>query len=111
VTLGLNGAYQFTTSITGNAEVAAKASHWLRRKSTTVMLTSGQTTIIGYTLINGDCDGDNEVGIGDYAILSAAFNSTPGDPNWDEEADLNGDGEVNIGDYAVLSGNFNQVGD
>ena len=49
------------------------------------------------------CPGDNEVSIGDYAFISAAYGSTVGDPNWLASADLDGDLEVSIGDY-VLSG-------
>ena len=63
------------------------------------------------SLLNGDCDGDNEVGIGDYAMVSAAYNSTPVDPNWNELADLNDDGSVDIADYAVSSANYGQHGD
>ena len=60
---------------------------------------------------NGDCDGDNEVGIGDYAILSTAYNSAPGDGNWNIDADLNGDDAVDIADYAILSSQYGNIGD
>jgi len=63
------------------------------------------------TLTNGDVDDDNEVTIGDYAGLSLAFNSLPGDPNWNPFADLNGDDGVDIGDFSILSANFGQIGD
>lgn len=111
VTLGTSGSYQFSTSITGTAKIAAKASHWLRRSSMDVSLVAGQTTNVSLFLFNGDCDDDNEVSIGDFAVLSAAFGSTPGDLNWNAEADLDGDDEVSIGDYAILSGNFGMIGD
>ena len=64
-----------------------------------------------FSLINGDIDGDNEVGPGDFGILSSAFGSVDGDPNWDPEADLDGDGEVGPSDFGILSANFGLSGD
>ena len=66
---------------------------------------------MNFSLTNGDSDGDNEVGIGDYAVLSSAYNSSNGDPNWDATADLNGDDAVDIADYAILSANYGLAGD
>jgi hypothetical protein len=79
--------------------------------SATVNLTPGGTTVVSLSLFNGDVNDDNEVDIGDYSLLSIAFGSVPGDPNWNAEADLNGDDEVDIGDFAILSNNFGMVGD
>lgn len=92
----------------GLYDVAVKANdRWMRNKQGSVDLRN-QTS---FSLLNGDCDGDNEVTIGDYAILSSAFGSCEGDPNWDPRADLNCDGCVDIGDFAILSANFGQAGD
>lgn len=99
-----------TAQAPGNYVLYAKASHWLR-KATVFALGGGGAAGVNASLINGDVDGDNEVSIGDYAVLSAAFGSGPGDPNWEEEADLDGDDEVSIGDYAILSANFGLAGD
>jgi len=62
------------------------------------------------TLLNGDCDGDNEVTLFDFGIVVSAMGSVPGDPNWDARADLDGDGEVTLFDYGILVRNFGQVG-
>ncbi|MBX7135887.1 MAG: hypothetical protein K1X67_24730 [Fimbriimonadaceae bacterium] len=59
----------------------------------------------------GDADGDNEVGIGDYALLSAAYGSSPGMPNWSPQCDFDCDEEIGIGDYALLSANYGMAGD
>ncbi|HRI44093.1 MAG TPA: dockerin type I domain-containing protein [Fimbriimonadaceae bacterium] len=88
--------------------VYAKASHWLRRME---VVAHGSSDLVELSLLNGDCDEDNEITIGDYALLSAAFGSAEGDPNWNASADLNGDLEVDIGDFAILSSNFGEVGD
>jgi hypothetical protein len=41
-----------------------------------------------------DLDGDGDTDLSDLGILLAAWDSTPGDPNWDPRADLSGDGAV-----------------
>ena len=62
------------------------------------------------TLLNGDCDGDNEVTLLDFGIVVSAMGSVPGDPNWDPRADLDGDGEVTLFDFGIVERNFGQVG-
>lgn len=84
-----------------------RSSHWLRRRETI----GPSESSMPFSLINGDCDQDNEVGIGDYAVLSFAYGSEPGAPNWFADADLNGDESVDIADYAILSYNYGQSGD
>lgn len=113
VTLDAGGNYSFTTTLRGEFRVAAKASHWLRRvRPDTITLDNDKGVGgVNLSLKNGDVDDDNEVTIGDYAQLSTAFGSEPGDGNWNAEADLNGDDSVDIGDFAILSANFGQVGD
>lgn len=105
-----SGIVRFVTALRGTFDLAVKGSHWLRSvNSVTVTETGGNGG--SFSLTNGDVDGDNEVTIGDYALLSTAFGSAPGDGNWNPEADLDGDQEVTIGDYAQLSANFGANGD
>lgn len=111
VMLGAGGTYSFATTQTGTRAIAAKGSHWLSKSSGNVNLSAGGTTNVSLTLLNGDADDDNEVGIGDYALVSASYNSAPGDGNWDARADLNGDESVDIGDYAILSQNYGLIGE
>lgn len=112
VTLDASGHYSFNTSAFGNGsyDIYAKPSHWLRKKRAN-MVVPGGTSGVNFSVINGDCDWDNEVAIGDFGLLSSAFGSEPGDGNWDAEADLNGDDGVDIGDYAILSIRFGMLGD
>lgn len=62
-------------------------------------------------LMQGDCDMDNEIGIGDYAILSNLYGSEDGDGRYQPTGDINGDTVIDIADYAVLSANYGLVGD
>jgi hypothetical protein len=112
--VAVDGAGNYTTSdlpaTPGNYLVSVKQRPWLRRTVGPVD-TGNSPTGVNLSLFNGDVDDDNEVTIGDYALLSTAFGSVPGDGNWDEFADLDGDDEVTIGDYAILSQNFGMIGD
>ncbi len=117
--LTANGSFQFTTTTNavpaGVYDIAVKGSHWLKRLMPSIAIAangrSGIDFVGALSLINGDADGDNEVSIGDYAVISAAYGSIVGDPNWLASADLDGDLEVSIGDYAILSANYGLVGD
>ena len=119
VNLTSDGHYQFVISnpqvVTGNYDLAAKGSHWLKRVVHNQFISEQGSNFVDFdqerALTNGDIDGDNEVSIGDYSVLSAAYGSTVGAPGWTATADLDGDSEVSIGDYAVLSANYGFVGD
>ncbi|MBX7131428.1 MAG: hypothetical protein K1X67_02005 [Fimbriimonadaceae bacterium] len=106
------GVFHAGTRLRGEFDVLLKAPHWLRKQYPNPV-TIGEEGLGGldFWLPNGDIDGDNEIGIGDYARLSSAFNAMPFDPNWDPMADLNGDQSVDIGDYAVMSLLYGQFGD
>lgn len=112
--MAVDGGGNFSTgdlpAIPGNYIVSVKKQPWLRKNVGPVDTSSSQSGLM-LPLTSGDIDGDNEVGIGDYAGLSFSYGSVSGDFNWDPNADLDGDGEVGIGDYAVLSGNYGLVGD
>lgn len=88
----------------GTYFLSLKHRHWLRR--TTGPWTTPATSDWGtLALVNGDVDEDDEVAIGDYAILSTNFGTAR------PEGDVNGDGDVDIGDFAIVSANFGRVGD
>lgn len=108
--LGSYGYYAFDTAVTGVKSLRFRSTHWLERQVSDVDLDIGQDTI-NPVLINGDIDQDNEVSIGDYAILSSVYGTFAGDPGYDLQADLDGDLEIGIGDYSILSANYLQSGD
>lgn len=106
-----DGSFDFPTALRGVFDLRFVSLHTLVWEVSGVTITDQGADLGVVALTNGDVDGDNEVAIGDYAILSAAFGSMPGDPNWVEAADVDDDGEVTIGDFAVLSNNFGLEGD
>lgn len=105
-----NGFLSYSTLRRGIYDVSVKGSHWLRKTLRGILITD-QGMQWQTSLLNGDVDGDNDVTIGDFGQLSAAFGTMEGQAGFDPDADLDGDREVTIGDYAVLSTNFGQVGD
>lgn len=115
--LGAQGAIQpdgsfhiVAPSPVGRYWLYAKPTHWLAKRIL-IDTSLGSVGDVSLQVTNGDCDGDNEVGIGDYAILSGAYNAGPGDLEWMANADLNGDESVDIADYAILSANYGRTGD
>lgn len=110
VTLGGNGAYTFATNLTGNYRISCKASHWLSQISDVVNITPDGIDV-NFTQINGDVDGDNEVSLVDFGILSAKFGLSIEDENYLESADLNGDLETNLIDYSILAASFGLAGE
>lgn len=106
------GRYRTRFPVTpGSYDLAAKAPHWLRSTRHSLALSYPITEGLDFHLPNGDSSDDNEIDIGDFAILSSAFGAVLGEPGYDAMADLNGDEEVDIGDFAILSTHFGRTGD
>jgi hypothetical protein len=96
--------------------VAIKPSHWLRYVVSAVPMPAEDTSFdikaaTGFTFINGDCDGDNEVTSTDLSVIIDAMDSMPGNANWDATADLDGDGEITSTDLSVVIDNMDKLGD
>jgi hypothetical protein len=56
------------------------------------------------TQLNQDVNADGKVDILDIVLTATAYNSHPGDPNWNPYADLNGDNVINILDLVSVAG-------
>jgi hypothetical protein len=54
----------------------------------------------------GDLNRDGKIDDADGKILLDAFNSKPGDANWNSLADLDGDGWVGPNDILILGDNY-----
>jgi hypothetical protein len=106
---GPGGAFSCTPTVSGPATLKFQF-HTSLVKAVPVVL-GGQVENLMVEMLNGDCDHDNEVAIGDFAVISAAFGKSLGDPGFNVDADPNGDDTVDIGDFAIMSNNFGMVGD
>lgn len=106
------GNYAIPDVESGTYDLAFKASHWLRKTVTGIVVTgSADVTGVDVSLINGDIDGDNEVTLFDFSELVVAFGSAPGDSNWNPNADPDGDEDVSLFDFGILVRNFGETGD
>lgn len=104
------GDYIFTTDLApGTYDMFCRGSHWLWKLESLTITGTGGTQ--NFSVVNGDCDGDNEVTLVDYGIMSASFGKAEGDAGYDSRADLDGDLEINLGDAAIISARFGQAGD
>lgn len=111
----ITGEYEYFTYLRGNASVQAKGRNWLSQtRVLNLDLNSG-----AFNLLNGDADGDNEVTILDYLLLSAYFDRDSSWPLWStpdasgfsaKDADLDGDSTVSILDYIIMSTNYELAG-
>jgi len=97
-----------TTNIEPNHYViSATAEHipYIERNYTDNSLTDG--TI--YIIVPGDINFDGAVNIDDLILLTQAFGSTSGSPNWNSNADLNKDNIINALDLSLLGRNYGKT--
>ena len=58
----------------------------------------------------GDPNGDDIINIYDIVLAAAAYNSRPGDPNWNPEADIAQPYQhINIFDIVTISSKYGQT--
>lgn len=92
----------------GSYKIAVQESTWLRKVSGTFSTTANLNTAVGsITLINGDVDGNGEVGPGDFEIIVENFGQELGP----EFGDVDRNGEVGPSDFEIIVANFGIGGD
>lgn len=109
VSVASNGAFSVKTSRRGLTSVGIQGTHWLRTTGS-VNITNDGGTISPISMMNGDCDGNNDVGTDDYLIINASFDLSLGDSGYDARGDLTGDDYVGTDDYLILNKNFDKSG-
>ena len=102
-------AYLIGTTISGASTISAKASHWLSQTSP-ANLSSGNSSVFNFSLINGDIDGDNWISISDYNEWVGLYGLESDHPDFDPSCDIDGDGWISIFDYNILIDNYGKVG-
>ena len=110
LTLGADGSFKLPGVPSKKYDLAIKGRKWLR-KVTYLDVTTANAPGMNVTLLAGDINGDNVVGLDDLGMLADAFDTAPGDAFWYEQADLNCDGVVGLDDLGILANNFDTAGD
>jgi len=59
-----------------------------------------------FLTVEGDVNGDGVVDNADLEAVGAAYESVPGDPNWNRNADITNDRKVDLFDLATVGINF-----
>ncbi len=104
------GAYSVSTSFRGPVDVGVHIPGWLVRRAEFNLSSAGQSSL-NLVLVPGDSNNDNEVGPADFALMSLAFGSFLGDPNYNSNCDFTNDGEVGPEDFALMATYFGTFGD
>jgi len=102
-TLGPDGSYSLLLPA-GQITLKLKHTHWLR-KAVSTDNSSGDVSGVNISLINGDADGDNSIGLADLNVVLLSFGSSGG------SADLDEDGSTGLPDLNIVLLNFGKTGD
>ena len=112
VTLASGGTT--TLTFTWNTTNVTLGSYTISAQASTV---PGETDTADNTFVYGtlkvkifaDVNGDGIVNIRDLGLLRLAFGSKPGEPNWNQDADLNRDDFIDIYDALTLRGHAGET--
>lgn len=88
-----------------------KGRKWQGRVTTLHVPASGVGQAGALLLRAGDSDNNNVVDSDDYDILIQSFGEAPGNPGYDERADLDGVNGVDTDDFDILVQHFGEQGD
>jgi len=105
------GFFTLTGLTPGIYDVGIKNCTCLSELVANVTLNATTPPVDFGTTREGDVKESDKVDGSDFALLSGAYNTRPGDAKWNEKADLNRSGKVDGSDFALLSGNYNVRGD
>ncbi len=94
----------------GNYQWRAKGPKYLANAGTLTFDGTVTTTVDMGTLVVGDANNDNQVGVSDFNIIKGTFGRAVGEPAYDERAEFTGDSMVNIVDFGWLRNNFGRSG-
>jgi DMSO/TMAO reductase YedYZ molybdopterin-dependent catalytic subunit len=70
---------------------------------------SDEADIHPAALLPTDLNGDGRIDLQDLRTVAAAFGSKPGDPEWNEVADLDGNGWTNIVDVTLIAKDYGRT--
>jgi hypothetical protein len=105
------GRFKLQTNRTGRYDVRVDAETWLPKRLQAVEFRAEGVYGLVTTLLNGDINQDNRVGVQDYLALVAAYGSAEGDAEYTLAVDLNKDGKIGSADFLILVSNYGKVGD
>jgi len=106
------GVFNITEVVAGIYDIGIKNWTCLSKLVTNVTVGFNETTVVDFgTTREGDANNDDYINPSDFAIISFAWLSYPGQPNWNAAVDFNRDNYINPSDFSVLSYSWLQWGD
>lgn len=109
-TLNSTGAFAIPlTLVNGTYDLTMQGATHLRAVRPNVEM-GGLVQNLNFSLVNGDCTGNNVIDLGDFDVLSGAFGTSFGEAGFAPGADLNRDQVVDLGDFDLLSLGFGESG-
>jgi hypothetical protein len=61
-----------------------------------------------FVTIPGDINGDFRTDLKDLVLLAKAYGSTPGDANWNGNADIDGNGDIRLTDLVTMATHYGE---
>jgi len=103
------GTFIISNLPSGTYDIGIKGATSLSRQETNVVLNS--TKVVNFTVVKGDADDDDYIGGADFGLFSIAYDSWPGQPNWDPRCDFDSDDYVGGSDFGLFSMSYDTWGD
>jgi hypothetical protein len=103
---GGNAVCQVTDVLDGTYDVTVVSEHTLLNVKRDVTITSPTTSVDMGTLLEGNANDDEDVGLIDLSDLAASWLQSKGDAAYDAGADFDRDENVNFYDFALMAANW-----
>jgi hypothetical protein len=71
-------------------------------------LAAHEVARVTYSAVDGDFNGDGQVGFQDFVSFAQNYGSRRGEQGWDARYDLNGDGSIGFSDFLTFAGLYAQ---
>jgi len=105
-----DNSYSFEDVETGTFDVYIEVNGYLTRLIQEQEIAEGVVLNIE-TLLAGDFNNDNSIGIADFSLFASAYGLSAGDEGFQEVLDIDCSNSTGIGDFSSFSSNYGLDGD
>jgi len=110
VTTDQNGNFSVSGLANGTYDIGVKSPLTTSRLKSGIGV-AGITSVDFGTLLSGDVNSDDYIGLDDYTMVVTAYDSVPGSGKWNDCCDFNRDSYVGLDDYTLSVTNYDKVGE
>jgi len=106
------GVFTISDVVVATYDIGIKNATCLSELVTNVTVNAGAPTVVDFgTTREGDADNDDYIVGGDFGLFSIAYDSWPGQPNWDPRCDFDRDDYIGGTDFGLSSINYDKWGE